>query len=357
MIPAVERLPPRAWSRAAGDGFRHHEVPPCHRGSPSAWACPHDRHSDAGMGPEIRPWAGTPNQHCRLRGAASTSPCTHPPRSGGLVRDPAGRLGLRTWTLAIRFNLSYLGARSRDWRRGCFTSANTDFRASCWQRGLLESYSRWWPTASVSAAMANSVPGSFWLLVASGTMFLLGLGFISVKGRERFRRVGMRLASDFPALPVGRLLLYAVWFALLTGVTEVLIIAVEKHALGMVHGHLSEHYLWMTPLSVLVVYLAVTTVVVLAALTLGLPMLASLPFLVFVWSCLFVRSGLEALGIYWKLHSIAALIFIAGASAQTSRWLSKSRSGSDVVVRRSLPVLAAPGHPSRHSHHHVPSTP
>ncbi len=126
----------------------------------------------------------------------------------------------------------------------------------------------------------------------------------------------------------------AAWFALVTGLIEVALLAFRQHVLGEVL-FLSRHYVWMTPAADLLIY----SVPALALLALGR-----------VWPRVVRRSlgigvfaFLSALGLAFmfpQIHRAAMVLLALGIAVQVVRSTSAHAEGFARLVRRSVLPLA-----------------
>ena len=131
----------------------------------------------------------------------------------------------------------------------------------------------------------------------------------------------------------GSILLFASWFGLFFGYAEMLLQAFRKFFLHRVIYH-SQHFLWMIPLMLLILFLAIGLVILL--LSHFWIQLASLKVIAF----LFLLLGIMA--VYYakpKINIYAAFILGLGLSFQLSRYLDRHSSRFGRVVVLTLPWM------------------
>ena len=140
----------------------------------------------------------------------------------------------------------------------------------------------------------------------------------------------------------GFLMRSAAWCGLLVGMIEVSILAVQRFYLHQ-PTNLSPHFVWMTPLANLLLFvIAGLTLVPVARFW---PRLASPRIAIFVFALL---GFLNLLLMYERLQHYAALLLAAGLAFQTARIITAHPTGFHRLVARSLvwllvliPCLAA----------------
>ena len=134
--------------------------------------------------------------------------------------------------------------------------------------------------------------------------------------------------------PVNYLLL-ALWFGLITGLVEVLLLGIKKFYLGQVIKF-GPDVIWMTPLADAVLFLIPACVLMLLAWR--WPKLGSLQVALFVFSFL---SFLSLLLMYYPLHLYAKLLLAAGLAVQAVRMMMRWSQPYQDLVRRTAPWMAA----------------
>ena len=124
----------------------------------------------------------------------------------------------------------------------------------------------------------------------------------------------------------------ALWFGLLTGIGEVILLAVRKYAL---HRFLfvSMDSVWMTPLANVLLFLASGVLVLLLRAILP-RRLALSPVLAFT-----TLSAFTILLMYGPLSRLAILVLALGLGIQAARIVRRHPAGFDRLVRRTLPVF------------------
>jgi arylsulfatase A-like enzyme len=127
----------------------------------------------------------------------------------------------------------------------------------------------------------------------------------------------------------------AVWFGLLAGLTEAILISVKKLALGHL-VRVSRDVVWMAPL-------ADTLYMLVPAM--GLAFLARWRSALPLWrSAVAVFAFLALLAVllpYWNVALYAKALVVAGLAIQAARLLAKRRQTFDRLVIRTLPALVA----------------
>jgi arylsulfatase A-like enzyme len=132
----------------------------------------------------------------------------------------------------------------------------------------------------------------------------------------------------------GNLSLITVWFALLTGLVEVSILADKKLSFGQ-FIFLSAHFTWMTPVAALL--MSAIPGVFLLLVTWRRPGFISLRSAAFIFAFLFFSSLLFM--VTW-FHRAAALVLAAGLAAQTARVIGAHGRGFYSLVRRTTAWMA-----------------
>lgn len=142
--------------------------------------------------------------------------------------------------------------------------------------------------------------------------------------------------DESPAEPISaaQLLMLATWFALLAGVGEVLVIALQRFGLQR-FVLVGEQVVWMAPVANLLVF------AVAALLLLGLRQLLPSARGLGPTCLLFIALALTAMALHnERLHPAAQLMLSAGIAVQVSRWLVARQAASLRVFARTLPLLA-----------------
>ena len=112
-----------------------------------------------------------------------------------------------------------------------------------------------------------------------------------------------------------QIMIVAVWFGLVTGFTETFSLFLRKNVMGAVI-HMSRHYVWMTPLAYLFLFIAFGFAVFLISML--WKRLASIQVYIFI----FTFIGLMGLYYTWKRIALfAALLLSAGIAFQLSVFL------------------------------------
>ena len=140
-----------------------------------------------------------------------------------------------------------------------------------------------------------------------------------------------------PTAPGARrdLLLLALWFGFVTGYGEVALHLAKKYLLGHI-VFLSQHYLWMTPLTDVIIFSLVGGILaIIASLApkqkLGKPA-------VFIY--IFLALATLYLNIP-KIHWLAFLVMAAGLSYQGMIIIESGWKKAYPLIRFTLPLLAA----------------
>ena len=130
--------------------------------------------------------------------------------------------------------------------------------------------------------------------------------------------------------------LLGAWFGLLVGFVEIAHESVREHVFGHVLHHKCRHFVWMVPLSYLLLGLIVGSVIALVVRL--LPRLATLPLAVFAFVFLGIWGQLLP---YGSLHLAAVLALSGGIAWQCAR--AKALGGDHVLAwsRRTLPWMGA----------------
>jgi arylsulfatase A-like enzyme len=128
----------------------------------------------------------------------------------------------------------------------------------------------------------------------------------------------------------GKLLLFAAWFALATGLGEISIRAVQKFFFRQ-WIYVSSQIVWMAPLADLVLFLLAGFILLLVARF--WPGVASSKIVVFIFAFLSFSGPL-----LWfpQLHILAALLLAIGLSVQTTRFIEKHISLFYILARYTL---------------------
>lgn len=154
-------------------------------------------------------------------------------------------------------------------------------------------------------------------------VMVLGIGLVTPTG-QRFllqwkkpeEADSKTLAQQSKKSHIVSVLLLAGWFGLVTGLIEVGYRAFQKFVLGNIID-MTEHFLWMTPLTYLAIFLCVGLVIIIIGL---------------VWSRImtigittFIYLFISIISLYYispKIHIIAALLLALGVSFQLARFLT-----------------------------------
>ena len=129
-------------------------------------------------------------------------------------------------------------------------------------------------------------------------------------------------------------LLMSFWFGLVAGLLELLFLAIRVRLFEKGFFLRSRHFLWMVPLSDLLIF-GVTGFLI----SQPWPRVGRLPLRVVVAVLLFL-SLLCQLLLVRGLNSLACALFSAGVAFQASRWIAARPAGLARVIRWSGPVLA-----------------
>ncbi len=132
-----------------------------------------------------------------------------------------------------------------------------------------------------------------------------------------------------------RILLIAVWFALVTGFIEVSLRAVQKFFLHQ-RVFVSPHIVWMAPLADVFVF--VIPGFILSVVAWHWPRLISLRLATFIFAFL---GFLGPLIMYPRLHRYAALLLAVGLAMQTTRLIVGHTHRFHVLVRHTLGWMIA----------------
>jgi arylsulfatase A-like enzyme len=127
----------------------------------------------------------------------------------------------------------------------------------------------------------------------------------------------------------------ALWFGLLTGIGEVILLAIRKYALDR-FLFVSMDSVWMTPLANAMLFLAAGAVLLVIRPLLPRRLAASLPVMVFT-----ALSAFTILLMYGPLSRLAILILALGLGIQLARVAHRHAAGFDRLVKRTLPVFVA----------------
>jgi arylsulfatase A-like enzyme len=130
-----------------------------------------------------------------------------------------------------------------------------------------------------------------------------------------------------------RILLVAVWFGLLTGLVEVIPMAVRSYGMGRL-VHVSWMFPWMVPAADVLIFLV--PALVLAVGSLIVPGLVPFRLPLFVFATM---SAAAFLFLIPKVSTLALALLSVGVGFQLSRILSRHREGLERLVVRSTPWL------------------
>lgn len=173
------------------------------------------------------------------------------------------------------------------------------------------------------------------ITVIGTLVFLAGVFSASSVGQRLVQKWRPSSSAAALSLRSTNLLIITVWFALLTGLIEVSILADKKFSFEQ-FIFLSPHVAWMAPLADLVIFSAASCCLVLIVLL--RPGLISLRTTVFVFALLGFLSLLFMVS--W-LHRYAALALAIGLAVQTSRVVGpRSREFYRIVQRTSVWMVA-----------------
>jgi arylsulfatase A-like enzyme len=128
-----------------------------------------------------------------------------------------------------------------------------------------------------------------------------------------------------PLADVARL---TIWFALVAGLVEVIVIAFRQRVLGDL-VYRNPHFVWMAPAGLLAVFLAVAGI---WWIFFGRRQ-ANPPFHLLVF-----LSALAVFSIAGALHDIAVTLLAAGVTPHLARFLGAREKRFDAIVRRTLPA-------------------
>ncbi|MHC4594403.1 MAG: sulfatase-like hydrolase/transferase, partial [Planctomycetota bacterium] len=140
--------------------------------------------------------------------------------------------------------------------------------------------------------------------------------------------------SGIPKQPVWILFQVTIWFALLSSLIEIAILAIQMLYLDQIL-HLSKEFVWMIPLAN-VIFFAIPTLFFLFADLLW-PKIDSLRFTTFVLALL---GCMNLLFMYTRIHHYAALLLAFGIAVQTSRFIMVHRFAFRSLVHRTVGWMA-----------------
>lgn len=135
-------------------------------------------------------------------------------------------------------------------------------------------------------------------------------------------------ASSVASEPA-KFLLIALWFALVTGLGEVLLLGIAKFLLHRYINYFGRDMIWMAPLAE-VFFFGIVAVILLILASLR-PRLISWRLALFLLAFLGV---VNLLLIYQRLHEIAVVVLALGIAIQTARFLANRIDGFFGLVRR-----------------------
>ena len=141
--------------------------------------------------------------------------------------------------------------------------------------------------------------------------------------------------EDRHKLTPGAVLVVAVWFAMLTGLGEVSVIAVQKFLFDR-YVHASPYVVWTVPLANLFSFAVLGWFVICVARY--WPWLVPLRIVAFLFALV---GFVSLLLIYPALHRYAALLLGAGLAVQTARLIAARSQGFYRLVRHSTPWMLA----------------
>ncbi len=126
----------------------------------------------------------------------------------------------------------------------------------------------------------------------------------------------------------------ALWFGLVAGLVELLILVIRVELLEKGFFLRSRHFLWMVPLSDVVIFGVVGLLMILPWPRVGrLPIRIGIGVLVFL--------GLMSQLLQFRgFNFVSCALFSAGVAFHASRWLASNLRGLATVIRRSGPPLA-----------------
>lgn len=125
----------------------------------------------------------------------------------------------------------------------------------------------------------------------------------------------------------------ALWFGLVTGILEAVVLAVRSATGHLVH--VSWHYPWMIPVADAALFLVPG--VVLTLLVMAFPRMVR--FRLVTFCCLAMALG-AVFFLYPRVSVYALAVLAIGVAFQLSRVLDRHRAGVERLVRRTLPWLA-----------------
>ena len=126
----------------------------------------------------------------------------------------------------------------------------------------------------------------------------------------------------------------ALWFGLAAGLLELLFLVIRVRLFEKGFFLRSRHFLWMVPLSDLLIFAAVGFAVVLPW-----PRLNRFPLRLVLGVLLFLSLMCQLL-LVRGLNALACAVFAAGVAFQASRWIASHPIALTRVMRSSAPVLA-----------------
>ncbi|HET6680628.1 MAG TPA: sulfatase [Gemmatimonadaceae bacterium] len=132
-----------------------------------------------------------------------------------------------------------------------------------------------------------------------------------------------------------RVLLVGAWFALVTGLLEVVVLLVKRYGFGRML-HVSDHFVWMAPVAYLALF--ALPALALAALAWRWPRHVTLPRTAGAFAFL---GALGLIFMFPRLYRIAMLLLAAGAGVQASRIVGGHEAGFIRLCRSSLMGLVA----------------
>jgi arylsulfatase A-like enzyme len=136
-----------------------------------------------------------------------------------------------------------------------------------------------------------------------------------------------------PELRPGTIIAIGLWFGLVTGLVEALILTFRAYGLGQLI-HVSWHFPWMAPVANGLFFLIPALLLALASRV--VPRLVSFRLVAFIFSML----SLAALFLlYPKIFPYASVLLAAGIAFQLSRILTRHRAGTQQLVKRTMGTL------------------
>ena len=133
----------------------------------------------------------------------------------------------------------------------------------------------------------------------------------------------------------GSIIVLGLWFGLVTGLAESLVLAIRSYGLGHLI-HVSWHFPWMVPVADALFFLLPALVLALAAWI--APRLIAFRLVTFIY----LTMGAAALLLmYPRILPWAGALLAAGVAFQLARTVSRHRGGTERLVRRSIIPLAA----------------